>query len=151
MQVVILLYICIVKPIIRKSDCPINFALEIFGDRWTFLIVRDLMFKGKHYYGEFLTSEEKIATNILADRLALLETNGIISKSSDPNHKQKIIYRLTLKGIDLIPILVEFIMWSAKYDKDSAVDLNFVKSVEQDKVGLIAQLTSRLIEDLNIV
>lgn len=106
------------------------------------------MFKGKHYYGEFLTSEEKIATNILADRLALLEMNGIISKSSDPNHKQKIIYRLTSKGIDLIPILIEVIMWSAKYDKDSAVDLNFVKSVEQDKVGLIAQLTSRLIEDL---
>ncbi|HRI32142.1 MAG TPA: helix-turn-helix domain-containing protein [Saprospiraceae bacterium] len=136
------------KQIVRKSDCPINFALEIFGDRWTFLIVRDLMFKGKHYYGEFLTSEEKIATNILADRLALLEMNGIISKLSDPNHKQKIIYRLTSKGIDLIPILIEVIMWSAKYDKDSAVDLNFVKSVEQDKVGLIAQLTSRLIEDL---
>jgi len=140
-----------VKQIVRKSDCPINFALEIFGDRWTFLIVRDLMFKGKHYYGEFLTSEEKIATNILADRLALLEINGIVSKSSDLNHKQKIIYRLTPKGIDLIPILIEVIMWSAKYDKDSAVDLNFVKSVEQDKVGLIAQLTSRLIEDLNNV
>ncbi len=139
------------KQIVRKSDCPINFALEIFGDRWTFLIVRDLMFKGKHYYGEFLTSEEKIATNILADRLALLEMNGIISKSSDPSHKQKINYRLTLKGIDLIPILIEVIMWSAKYDKDSAVDLNFVKSVEQDKVGLIAQITNRLIGDLNNV
>ena len=151
MQVVILLYLCNVKQIIRKSDCPINFALEIFGDRWTFLIVRDLMFKGKHYYGEFLTSEENIATNILADRLALLETNGIISKSCDSNHKQKNIYRLTLKGIDLIPILVEIIMWSAKYDKDSAVDLNFVKSVEQDKVGLIAQITNRLIGDLNNV
>lgn len=151
MQVVILLYLCNVKQIIRKSDCPINFALEIFGDRWTFLIVRDLMFKGKHYYGEFLTSEEKIATNILADRLALLEMNGIISKSSDPSHKQKINYRLTLKGIDLIPILIEVIMWSAKYDKDSAVDLNFVKSVEQDKVGLIAQITNRLIGDLNNV
>ncbi|MBK6701675.1 MAG: helix-turn-helix transcriptional regulator [Saprospiraceae bacterium] len=139
------------KQIVRKSDCPINFALEIFGDRWTFLIVRDLMFKGKHYYGEFLTSEEKIATNILADRLALLEMNGTISKSSDPSHKQKINYRLTLKGIDLIPILIEVIMWSAKYDKDSAVDLNFVKSVEQDKVGLIAQITNRLIGDLNNV
>lgn len=139
------------KQIVRKSDCPINFALEIFGDRWTFLIVRDLMFKGKHYYGEFLTSEENIATNILADRLALLEMNGIVSKSSDPSHKQKINYRLTLKGIDLIPILIEVIMWSAKYDKDSAVDLNFVKSVEQDKVGLIAQITNRLIGDLNNV
>lgn len=136
------------KKTIKKSDCPINFALEIFGDRWTFLIVRDLMFKGKHFYGEFLLSEEKIATNTLADRLSLLEHNGIISKSSDPGHKQKILYRLTQKGIDLVPVLVEFIMWSAKYDQDSAVDMGFVKSVNRDKVGLISQISSRLVEEL---
>jgi len=134
----------------RKSDCPINFALEIFGDRWTFLIVRDLMFKGKHFYGEFLLSEEKIATNILADRLSLLESNGIVSKSSDPSHKQKIMYSLTQKGIDLVPVLVEVIMWSAKYDKDSAVDLKFVKSVKRDKVGLISEISSRLSDELGV-
>lgn len=134
----------------RKSDCPINFALEIFGDRWTFLIVRDLMFKGKHFYGEFLLSEEKIATNILADRLSLLESNGIVSKSSDPSHKQKIMYSLTQKGIDLVPVLVEVIMWSAKYDKDSAVDLKFVKSVKRDKVGLISEISSRLADELGV-
>lgn len=138
------------KAIKRKSDCPINFALEIFGDKWTFLIVRDLMFKGKHFYGEFLLSEEGIATNILSDRLSLLESNGIISKSSDPSHKQKIIYRLTRKGIDLVPLLVEVIMWSAKYDKDSAVDMKFVKSVKQDKVGLISQISSCLVEELGV-
>lgn len=136
------------KAIKRKSDCPINFALEIFGDKWTFLIVRDLMFKGKHFYGEFLLSEEGIATNILSDRLSLLESNGIISKSSDPSHKQKIIYRLTRKGIDLVPLLVEVIMWSAKYDKDSAVDMKFVKSVKRDKVGMISQITSSLVDEL---
>lgn len=134
----------------RKSDCPINFALELFGDRWTFLIVRDLMFKGKHFYGEFLLSEEGVATNILSDRLLLLESNGIISKSSDPGHKQKIKYSLTRKGIDLVPVLVEMIMWSAKYDKDSAVDKKFVKSVKQDRDGLIAQISSRLVEELGI-
>lgn len=134
------------KQIKRKSDCPINFALEIFGDKWTFLVVRDLMFKGKHFYGEFLLSEENIATNILANRLVLLETNGIISKSADPSHKQKIKYSLTQKGIDLVPLLVEFIMWSAKYDKQSAVDKQFVKSVKQDKNGLIAQITRGLVE-----
>ena len=138
------------KQIIRKSDCPINFALEIFGDKWTFLIVRDLMFKGKHFYGEFLLSEEKIATNTLADRLSLLESNGIVSKSSDPSHKQKIMYSLTQKGIDLVPVLVEVIMWSAKYDKDSAVDMKFVKSVKRDKVGLIFQISSRLVEELGV-
>lgn len=138
------------KQIVRKSDCPINFAMEVFGDRWTCLIVRDLMFKGKHFYGEFLLSEEKIATNILADRLALLESNGIVSKSADPSHKQKIKYRLTRKGIDLVPVLVEVIMWSAKYDKDSGVDMNFVKSVEGDKDRMISEISARLIEELRV-
>jgi DNA-binding HxlR family transcriptional regulator len=138
------------KQIKRKSDCPINFALEIFGDRWTFLIVRDLMFKGKHFYGEFLLSEEKIATNILADRLSMLESNGIVSKSSDPSHKQKIMYSLTQKGIDLVPVLVEFIIWSAKYDKDSAVDMKFVKNVKRNKVVLISEISSSLVEDLRV-
>lgn len=137
------------KQVKRRSDCPISFALEIFGDRWTFLIVRDLMFKGKHFYGEFLLSEEGIATNILSDRLTLLENNGIISKSSDPSHKQKIMYSLTQKGIDLVPVLVEMIMWSAKYDKYSAVDKQFVKTVKKDKVGLIEEITSRLVNELN--
>ena len=132
----------------RKSDCPINFGLEIFGDRWTFLIVRDLMFKGKHYYGEFVQSEEKIATNLLADRLSMLENEGIISKSADDFHKQKVVYKLTQKGIDLMPVLVEIIMWSAKYDKRSAVDKKFVKSVKQDREGLIKEMSGRLISEL---
>lgn len=138
------------KQIKRKSDCPINFALEIFGDRWTFLIVRDLMFKGKHFYGEFLLSEEGIATNILSDRLSLLEDKGIVSKSNDPSHKQKIIYNLTQKGIDLVPVLVEVIMWSAKYDKQSAVDAKFVKAVKRDKVGLISEISGRLVDELGV-
>jgi len=123
--------------------------MEIFGDRWTFLIVRDLMFKGKHYYGEFLLSEEKIATNTLADRLSMLESNGIIKKSSDPSHKQKIMYQLTQKGIDLVPVLVELIMWSAKYDKQSAVEMKFVKSVKRDRAGLISEISRHLVEELS--
>ena len=98
---------------IRRSDCPINFALELFGDKWTFLIVRDLMFKGKHYYKEFLDSEERIATNILADRLSLLVEAGIVTKTVDIEHKSKQIYKLSQKGIDLLPLLVEIILWSA--------------------------------------
>lgn len=132
------------KKMVRKSDCPINFALEIFGDRWTFLVVRDLMFKKKHFYGEFLLSEEKIATNILADRLSILESNGIINKSNDPTHKQKIRYSLTKKGVDLAPLLVEFILWSAKYDDMSAVDMKFVKKAKRDKVALISEISSQL-------
>ena len=134
----------------RKSDCPINFALEIFGDRWTFLIVRDLMFKGKHYYGEFVQMEENIATNILADRLLLLEDSGIVLKLPDSAHKSKFIYILTQKGIDLLPVLVEVIMWSAKYDKDSAVDVKFVNRVKRDKKGLLKEISKRLTDELRV-
>lgn len=144
MQAVIFVYFCLMKQGKRKSDCPINFGLEIFGDRWTFLIVRDMMFKGKHYFGDFIQSEEKIATNLLTDRLSMLEKEGIIFKSKDEHHKQKIIYRLTQKGIDLMPVLVEIIMWSAQYDKHSAVEKNFVKAVKKDRTGLINELTTHL-------
>ena len=133
----------------RKSDCPINFALELFGDRWTLLIVRDMMFKGKHSYGEFLQAEEKIATNILADRLSLLEQSQIVVKNSDQNHKQKIIYRLSQKVIDLLPVLVDMILWSAKYDKNSAVDVKFVKAVKKDREGLLKEISRRLNSELS--
>ena len=135
---------------IRRSDCPINFALEVFGDKWTFLIIRDLMFKGKHYYGEFLNSEERIATNILADRLSMLEKEKIVLKTTDPAHRSKFIYKLSQKGIDLLPVLTEVIMWSAKYDKDSAVDVKFVKRVKRDRVGLLKEIYSRLKEELSV-
>lgn len=135
------------KVIKRKSDCPIHFGLELFGDKWTLLIIRDIMFKGKHYFGDFVNSEEKIATNLLADRLAMLEKEEIIAKFKDENHKQKIIYKLTKKGIDLMPVLVEIIMWSAKYDKDSGVEKEFVKSYTRDRDALIKQISERLIRE----
>lgn len=128
----------------RKSDCPINFALELFGDRWTFLIVRDMMFKGKHYYGEFLQSEEKIATNILADRLSLLELSGIVVKSVDPAHASKFIYKLSQKGIDLLPVLTEIILWSARHDKLTATDAKFVRQAKKDRASLFAKITDSL-------
>ena len=128
----------------RKSDCPINFALEVFGDKWTFLIVRDLMFKGKNYYGEFLQMEENIATNILADRLSLLEQSGIVSKTVDEQHKSKQIYKLTKKGIDLLPVLTEVILWSAKHDKRTAADVKFVRKAKKDREGLFAEIVSEL-------
>lgn len=128
----------------RRSNCPISFALDIFGDKWTFLIVRDMMFKGKHYYGEFLQAEEGIATNILADRLSLLEREGIVVKSVDPTHGSKIIYKLSQKGIDLLPVLVEVILWSAKYDKNTAADVKFVNRVKRDRDGLLRESSRRL-------
>ena len=98
-----------------RSDCPLNFGLEIFGDRWSLLIIRDLMFFGKRYYNEFLLSAEEISTNILADRLTMLEKEKIIRKSRDKDHKQKLMYNLTQKGIDLVPVIIEIGLWSEKY------------------------------------
>lgn len=143
-------YLCSMAKQKRKSDCPINFVLEVFGDKWTFLIVRDMMFKGKRHYSEFLQSEEKIATNILADRLSILEQAGVIVKSPDPEHGSKFIYKLSPKGIDLLPLLVEAIMWSAKYDKDTAADVKFINRVKRDKDGLLKEIYSRLKKELSV-
>jgi len=99
----------------HRSFCPINLALEVFGDKWSLIIIRDIMFAGKRHFRELLQSEEKMASNILTDRLVMLEREGIISKQSDPAHKQKFIYSLTSKGIDLLPVLVEIGAWGLKY------------------------------------
>jgi DNA-binding HxlR family transcriptional regulator len=98
----------------RRSDCPVNFAVEALGDKWSLVILRDMIFWGKKTYGEFLKSDEKIATNILADRLGYLEREGLITKSPDPNDKRKDIYRPTEKAIALVPIFIEMISWSAQ-------------------------------------
>jgi DNA-binding HxlR family transcriptional regulator len=99
----------------NKSHCPINLCLEVFGDKWSLLIIRDIMFGDKKYFREFLQSEEKIASNILTDRLTTLEREGIINKVNDPDHKLKFIYSLTKKGIDLLPIMVEIGAWGMKH------------------------------------
>jgi DNA-binding HxlR family transcriptional regulator len=103
-----------------RSHCPVNFALESLGDRWSLLIVRDMVFLGKKTYGEFLKAEEGIATNILASRLHFLERIEVIKKSPHGEDQRKDIYTLTEKGLDLIPVLFEFIKWSAKHDPLSA-------------------------------
>ncbi|HYY88011.1 MAG TPA: helix-turn-helix domain-containing protein [Chloroflexota bacterium] len=99
----------------HRSLCPINLALEVFGDRWTLLIVRDLMFAGKRHFRELLQSDERIASNILADRLNKLVEQGIVTRSGDPSHEQKTIYGLTEKGIRLLPILAQIGIWSRSY------------------------------------
>jgi DNA-binding HxlR family transcriptional regulator len=104
----------------RRSGCPISIALEIFGDAWSLLIVRDLMFKGLRTFSEFVCSDEKIATNILSDRLARLEAVGIVTKAVDPSDARRVHYRLTEKGIDLAPALVEIVLWAARHERTDA-------------------------------
>jgi len=102
-----------------RSHCPVNFGLEAFGDRWALLILRDIIFRGKHTYGEFLKSEEGFATNILASRLDNLVREGILVREGDEKDGRRSIYTLTQKGLDLIPIIFEMVLWSAKYDEES--------------------------------
>lgn len=128
----------------HRSLCPVNLMTEIVGDKWSFLILRDIMFYDKHYFNEFRQSEEKIASNILTDRLNMLEREKLISKRPDPAHKQKVIYSLTEKGIDLLPMLVEAIKWSLKYEP---VDMEKYKSAVDmlvDSVKLQEELRKQL-------
>ena len=98
-----------------RSGCPINLGLEVFGDKWTLLVIRDIMFAGKRHFREFLASDEGISSNILADRLAMLVEGGILTRAEDPAHKLKAIYSLTQKGIDLLPIIAQISRWSRTY------------------------------------
>ena len=111
----------------RRSTCPISTALEIIGDRWTLLVIRDLMFAGKRHFREILQSEEAISSNVLADRLNSLVEDGILKRSDDPTHAQKAVYSLTAKGLDLLPVLIAMSAWTQKHypktRRPEAVDL----------------------------
>ena len=102
-----------------RSYCPINLSLEIFGDTWTLLVLRDMMFSGKRHFRELLQSDERISSNILADRLARLVEHGLLTKSDDPTHKQKAIYSLTEKAIALLPIVVQIGAWGSRWVPDA--------------------------------
>ena len=128
----------------RRSFCPISFTLDILGDKWTLLVIRDLVFAHKRNFRDFLASEEKIATNILAQRLKTLEANGIVSRRADPENARKIIYALTEKGINLLPVLLELIRWGATYDPQTAAPKAFVKRLAKDREGLIAEIGTML-------
>ncbi len=102
-----------------RSYCPINLSLEIFGDTWTLLVLRDLMFAGKRHYRELLQSDEGISSNVLADRLARLVEHGLLTKAEDPTHKQKAIYSLTEKAITLLPVIVQIGAWGSRWVPDA--------------------------------
>src|SRR5260370_34596022 len=108
------------KAINRRSECPISYTMDIFGDKWTMLIIRDLLFYGKDSFSEFLCSDEKIATNILTDRLNVLLQEGFVTKHTAPTNKSKFLYRPTEKAIEMIPILSEITLWAEKYNPGDA-------------------------------
>jgi DNA-binding HxlR family transcriptional regulator len=128
----------------HRSGCPINLALEVFGDRWTLLILRDLMFAGKRHYREFLQSEEQISSNILADRLSMLVEQGIVTRADDPTHKQKAIYSLTENGIAMLPVLIQMGIWGRKHRPASPELARFSAALEKGGPELWADLTAEL-------
>ncbi len=128
----------------RRSDCPISFGLDLFGDRWTLLVVRDLALKGKRTFTELQASDEGVATNILSDRLARLEAAGLMVKTRDTDDRRRFVYRLTEPGKDLLPVLVEIIVWSATHDEHSPVSAAFLRAAKTDRAGLLRRLRADL-------
>jgi DNA-binding HxlR family transcriptional regulator len=115
----------------RRSGCPLNASVEILGDRWSLLIIRDMMLRGFHTFKEFLGSYEGIATNILADRLRKLIAHGIITTQRNPSDGREVIYSLTPKGIDLAPVLTEMVLWAAAHEDTGNQTL--VRQIQKDK------------------
>jgi DNA-binding HxlR family transcriptional regulator len=129
----------------RRSDCPIHFGLEVFGDPWTLLILRDLLLKGRSTYSDFLHAEEGIATNVLADRLTRLEQDGLVVADRGAGGGGRAYrYRPTRKAIDLLPVLLEIIAWSAVYDPATAAEPAFVARLRSDRAGLERDLRDQV-------
>ncbi len=125
----------------RRSACPLNASVEMLGDRWSLLIIRDMMLRGSQTFKEFLECYEGIATNILTDRLRKLSSSGIITVEADPSDGRKSIYSLTEKGIDLAPVLTEMVLWASRHENTGNHDL--VQLMRKNKEGLIADVRER--------
>jgi len=125
----------------RRSGCPLNASVEMLGDRWSLLIIRDMMLRGSRTFKEFLGLYEGIATNILTDRLRRLEAHGIISVEPNPSDGRKLIYTLTPKGIDLAPVLTEMVLWAAAHEETENQAL--VRLMRNDREQLLADIRKR--------
>ena len=125
----------------RRSGCPLNASVEMLGDRWSLLIIRDMMLRGFRSYKEFMECYEGIATNMLADRLRKLVAYGIIAAKPDPSDGRKLVYTLTAKGIDLAPVLTEMVLWAAGHEDTGNQAL--VRQMRKDKAKFLAGVRER--------
>jgi DNA-binding HxlR family transcriptional regulator len=125
----------------RRSECPLNASVEMLGDRWSLLIIRDMMLRGARTFKEFLGGHEAIATNILADRLRKLVAHGIITTEPDPSDGRRLNYSLTAKGIDLAPALTEMVLWAAAHEDTGNQAL--VRQMREDKEKFLAGIRQR--------
>jgi DNA-binding HxlR family transcriptional regulator len=127
----------------RRSNCPMSYALDFVGDKWTLLVVRDLIMSDKRYFQDFLESDEKIASNILASRLKLLEGAGMITRATDPDHGRRVIYSPTAKALDLLPAMLELVRWSAAYDAKTGVPPAFVRRIANNREAIVTEIRAR--------
>lgn len=130
------------------SGCPIDYALEIFGDRWSLLVIRDLLVRRKRHFREMMESDEGIASNILAARLKKLEDWGLIARQPDPANGRQVVYALTARGIDLAPVLVEIAIWSAKHDPNTKVNAAFIRRARRDRAALAEETVADYVGQL---
>lgn len=132
------------KQNINWNGCPIRYAASVFADRWNFVILRDVLFKGRRYYGDFLDAGEGISTNILADRLSKFEETGILTRHQDAKKRSRIYYLPTPKALELIPIFLSIIDWAERHDEHTEVPEQFITAYRQDADKTIAD-TEQLI------
>jgi DNA-binding HxlR family transcriptional regulator len=130
------------------SGCPIDYALEIFGDRWSLLVLRDLLVRKKRHFREMMGSDEGIASNVLAARLKKLEAWGLIARAPDPVNKRQVVYAATAKGRELIPVLVEIAIWSAKHDPHTKVNAAFIRRARRDREALAKETVADYLAQL---
>jgi len=130
-------------PVTKRSNCPISYTMDFLGNKWTVLILRDIIFNQKNSFREFLDSDEKIASNILSSKLSLLEANGFLLKKVSAFDKKKFLYYLTEKAIDMLPIIIEIMIWGTKYNPDNCLE-KVQKEVAKNKTLVIRKYTEIL-------
>lgn len=126
-----------------RSNCPISFALDLVGDKWSLLILRDIIFWEKRFYKDFAESNEAIATNILSNRLKALESNGFILKKRDVDDQKRFIYSPTEKGLDILPVLIAIMRWSDKYNTESKMRPSIMNMIRNDPQGFEEKIRSK--------
>jgi len=125
-----------VRAIRRRSDCPISSALDIFGDKWSLLVLRDLLFQGKGQFTELLRAEERIASNVLADRLQRLEHSGLVDKVPGPTGRERTTYVPTEKARDLVPTMLELMAWSAAHVPGTTAPPELISAIKNDRAAV---------------
>jgi DNA-binding HxlR family transcriptional regulator len=127
----------------RRSACPIARALDVVGDKWTLVVLRDLIMARRRHYQEMLAGNEGIASNILASRLKLLESAGMITRRRDPEQRRRVIYEPTEQALDLLPVMIELVLWGLKFDPQASAPAHLMRRLSEDREGFIAELRAQ--------